>query len=290
MGREAALAAYLRPRTLPEALEALGTGGLRVAAGCTDLFPALRGPSLATDMLDITGIDALRGIAKTETGWRIGATTSWTDLRRADLPPAFDGLKAAAREVGSVQVQNAGTLGGNLVNASPAADGVPCLLTLDAEVELASSRGSRRLALTEFLTGPRQTALAPDELLTAIHVPHAAARGRGAFLKLGARRFLVISIAMVAVRLEIGEGRVHRAALAVGACSATARRLEAAEAALVGRQADGRLAETITADLVAPEIAPIADLRASAEYRAAAAVTLLRRAVAALAAVPEEAA
>jgi CO/xanthine dehydrogenase FAD-binding subunit len=290
MEREAVLAAYLRPRTLPEALEALGTGGLRVAAGCTDLFPAVLGPTLGTDILDITGIDALRGIAKTEAGWRIGATTRWTELRRADLPPAFDGLKAAAREVGSVQVQNAGTIGGNLVNASPAADGVPCLLTLEAELELASSRGSRRLSLTEFLTGPRQTALAPDELLTAIHVPQAAARGRGAFLKLGARRFLVISIAMVAVRLETGEGRVRRAALAVGACSATARRLAAAEAALVGRPADGRLAEAITADLVGPEIAPIADLRASAEYRAAAAVTLLRRAVASLASVPEEAA
>ncbi|TCO70773.1 FAD binding domain-containing protein [Rhodovulum euryhalinum] len=276
------MAPYLRPRTLAEALEALAGGGLRVAAGCTDLFPATRGPGLSGGILDITAIEGLRGIGESAAGWRIGATTSWAEIARAGLPPGFDGLRAAAREVGSVQVQTAGTVGGNLVNASPAADGAPCWLVLDAEVELASHRGTRRLAVADFLTGPRQTARAADELLTAIHVPRAAGAGQGAFLKLGARRYLVISIAMAAVRLDIQAGRVAHAALAVGACSATARRLPDAEAALRGRRADAGLADAITAGIVARALAPIDDHRAPAAYRTRAALTLLRRAVAGL--------
>lgn len=275
------MAGYVRPDTLDSALAARAKG-LRVAAGCTDLFAAVRGPALSGGILDITAIPELRAISETPEHWRLGATATWSDIRLAPLPPAFDGLKAAARELGAAQVQNAGTLGGNLVNASPAADGAPCLLTLEAEVELASRRGTRRLALGDFLTGPRQTALAEDELLTAVLVPKSAAAGHGAFLKLGARRFLVISIAMAAARLDLDGGRVRHAALAVGACSATARRLPAAEAALAGARADAGLAAAITADLVVPGLSPIDDLRASADYRAAAAVTLLRRAVAGL--------
>lgn len=279
-GEDAPAAPYLRPRTLAEALEVPAAGGLSVAAGCTDLLPAMRGPGLGGGVLDITGVEGQRGIDETPAGWRFGATTTWADIARADLPPAFDGLRAAAREVGAVQVQTAGTVGGNLVNASPAADGPPCWLTLEAEVDLASRRGAGRLAVGDFLTGPRRTALAPDEVLTAIHVPRAAVAGQGAFLKLGARRYLVISIAMVAVRLEIEAGRVAHAALAVGACSATARRLPQAEAALTGRPADARLADAIAADAVASALSPIDDHRAPAAYRLEAAVTLPRRAVA----------
>ena len=137
-----------------------------------------------------------------------------------------------------MQIQNAGTIGGNLCNASPAADGVPPLLALDAEVELASAAGTRRLPLAAFLHGPRRTARRPDELLTAVLIPAAATEGRSAFLKLGARRYLVISIAMVAARLATADGRVTAAALAVGACGPVATRLPAVEAALVGHPPD----------------------------------------------------
>ncbi|MFC2968773.1 FAD binding domain-containing protein [Acidimangrovimonas pyrenivorans] len=271
---------FYRPRTLAEALRIAAKGGVTPAAGCTDLFPATRAQALAGPVLDLTAIAELRGIAETAEGWRIGACTRWSELLRAPLPEAFDGLKAAAREVGSVQIQNAGTVGGNLCNASPAADGVPCLLTLDAEVELASAQGRRRLPLAEFVTGVRRTALAPGELLVAVHVPFEAA-GRGGFLKLGARRYLVISIAMVAARLEVEAGTVTQAALAVGACGPVAVRLPGQEAALLGQPA-ARAAAAVRVDLIAPALSPIDDVRGDAGYRRDSAVELVRRAVAEL--------
>src|SRR6185437_9538011 len=197
-------------------------------------YPARVGQSVVEDVLDIGGIESLRGIARTESGWRIGATATWSEVIDADLPALFDGLKQAAREVGGRQIQNAGTVAGNLCNASPAADGVPPLLALDAEVELAGPPGTRRLPLSAFITGNRRTLLAPGELLVAIRVPKPAHDARSAFLKLGARRYLVISIAMAAATLEIEDGRVVSARIAVGACSAVAQRLPALEGALAG--------------------------------------------------------
>ncbi|MFN3208219.1 MAG: FAD binding domain-containing protein [Roseovarius sp.] len=271
---------YMRPDTLDEALALLHRTGGRVAAGCTDLFPATGARALAGPVVDITGVGSLRGISATDEGLRLGAATTWTDVLKADLPPACDMLKQAAREVGSVQIQNAGTVAGNLCNASPAADGVPCLLALDAEVELASASGGRRMPLDAFITGPRQTALTAGEVVTAVHLPRRALNGRSRFLKLGARKYLVISIAMVAVRLAVGSGKVTQAALSVGACSAVARRLGAVEAALAGCVADHTLPNVISTDLVAEALSPLDDIRADAAYRTHAATELLRRAVA----------
>src|SRR5262252_2699768 len=196
---------YLRPTRLDEALQALARPRT-VLAGGTDFYPARVGRAIDDDVLDITAIAALRGISSNAQGWRLGATTTWSELLDTSLPPLFDGLKQAAREVGGRQIQNAGTLAGNLCNASPAADGVPPLLALDAEVELAGPAGSRRLPLGAFITGNRRTALAPGELMVAIHVPKPAHDARSAFYKLGARRYLVISIAMAAATLEIDTG------------------------------------------------------------------------------------
>lgn len=277
--------AYHCPTDLAEALALLAAGGLTPAAGCTDLYPATRAQSLRGGVLDLTRIAGLRGIARAGTGWRIGATTTWSDIRAAALPPAFDALKQAAREVGSVQIQNAGTVGGNICNASPAADGVPPLLVLDAQVELASTRGTRVLPLADFLAGPRRTLRAPDEIVTAVLVPDPAGAGVSGFSKLGARRYLVISIAMVAVRLEMTDGRIAAAALSVGACSGRAVRLPAQEAALSGLSVAGA-ADAIDPALVAPDLSPIDDPRATAQYRAGAAAELLRRTVATLAGGP----
>src|SRR5436190_3828987 len=152
------MAVYLRPHHLEEALAALARPHT-VLAGGTDFYPARVGRTTDEDVLDIGGIAALRGITAGGQGWRIGATTTWSELIEADLPPLFDGLKQAAREVGGRQIQNAGTLAGNICNASPAADGVPGLLALDAEVEIAAA-ASRRLPLRQFITGVRCTALA----------------------------------------------------------------------------------------------------------------------------------
>jgi len=261
---------YARPETLEAALEHMAGGGWSVLAGGTDFYPARVGRPLTESVLDISAISSLRGIQRTENGWTIGALTTWTDIVRADLPPAFDGLKLAAREVGSIQIQNAGTVAGNLCNASPAADGVPPLLTLDAEVELASTEGIRRTPLANFIQGNRKTALQQGELVTALHIPASAGEGRSTFLKLGARKYLVISIVMVAARLSGGE-----AAFSIGSCSAVARRLPAFEEAVRDGQGAG--------DPVTPGhlelIAPIDDIRADAAYRREAAAELLQRAL-----------
>jgi CO/xanthine dehydrogenase FAD-binding subunit len=275
-------AMFHRPATLAEALALLAPGDARVLAGGTDLYPATRDPVLPGPVVDIARLPGLRGISGHGGGLRIGACTTWADIAAADLPPALDALRQAAREVGGRQIQAAGTIGGNLCNASPAADGVPPLLAVGAGVELAGPAGGRRLALGDFLTGPRRTALAPGEVLVAVHVPAAGLAGRSAFLKLGARAYLVISIAMVAVRLEIAAGRVAAAAVAVGSCAPAARRLAAVEAALVGA-ALAEAAGRVDPAAVVAGLDPIGDVRASADYRAEAAAVLVRRAVARLA-------
>lgn len=276
------MALYLRPTDVDEALAALDAAPHVIVAGGTDFYPARVGKPLDDDVLDVTALSELRAIEETADHFSIGALASWTDLVRADLPPWFDGLKLAAREVGGAQVQNAGTIAGNLCNASPAADGVPNLMVLDARVVLASVTGRRSLPLGEFIAGNRRTTLQQNEMVVAIEVPRLARPARAAFLKLGARRYLVISIAMVAAVLEAAEdGTVAAARIAVGACSEVAKRLDDLEAALTGLPLSPALAEVATAAHLAA-LSPIDDVRGSAEYRMDAALTLVRRALAQL--------
>ncbi|MGR3375684.1 FAD binding domain-containing protein [Salipiger abyssi] len=264
-----------RPDTLDAALALMGRGGARALGGGTDLYPALRDGVPPAELVDLTGVAELVGVTRVAEGWRIGGATTWSALLRADLPPLFDGLKAAAREVGSVQIQNAGTVAGNLCNASPAADGVPALLALDAEVGLASAAGTRRLPLAEFITAPRATLLEAGEILVEIFVPNAG--GCGAFLKLGARKYLVISIAMVAAVIEAEAGRITRARIAVGACAPVAQRLPALESMLCGKSVS-QVAE-IVSEYPFSELTPIGDVRAPAAYRDDAVRTLVARAI-----------
>ena len=287
---------FERPASLAEATHLLAGGGWQVLAGGTDVYPAHVGRPPRAPLLDITGIAALRGIRRTAAGWSIGAATTWTDVLRADLPPLFDALKQAAREVGGVQVQNMGTVAGNLCNASPAADGVPVLMALDAEVVLRSGEGERRCPAVDFVLGSRRTACAPHELVVALEVPARSSRARSVFRKLGGRRYLTISMTMVAVALDVdADGLVARAGVAVGSCSAVAQRLPALEQRLVGRALGGALEQRLAGralgggfagaleDLVEPAdlapLTPIDDLRASAAYRLDASATLLRRAL-----------
>ena len=265
---------YLRPTTLADALAALAARPRTVLAGGTDHFPARATHEPEEDILDVTAIAGLRGVTREGGTWRIPALTTWSDLIAADLPPLFDGLRAAARQVGGWQVQNAGTLAGNVCTASPAADGVPALLALDAVVELGSAGGTRRLALQDFVLGPRRTARRPDELVLALLVPDRPARS--VFLKLGARRYLVISVTMAAVTLgQDGDGRVRHARVAVGSCGPRAERLPELEAALLGQVPHAGLAR---AEHLRP-LAPISDVRGGAEYRLDATLELLRRAL-----------
>jgi CO/xanthine dehydrogenase FAD-binding subunit len=229
-------------------------------------------------VLDLSGLSQMQGITRDD-GLRIGAATSWAAIAEASLPPALQALQQAARQIGGRQIQAAGTIGGNLCNASPAADGVPPLLALDAEVELISRMGTRRLPLGAFLLGPRKTALQPAEILAAVLVPDGALAGRSAFYKLGARSHLVISIAMVAARVVVKDGRIAKAAVAVGSCSAVAVRLTGVEAALQGVTSEEAVGRVRPEDVVAA-LSPIDDVRATADYRTGAAVELVRRAVA----------
>lgn len=268
---------YLKPKTLDEAVSILSSEDGQILAGGTDFYPALGERLPQGRVVDITALREIRGIS-IEAEWiRIGGLTTWSEVIRTPLPRCFDALKAAAREVGSVQIQNRGTVAGNLCNASPAADGVPPLLALDAEVELASAAGKRRLVLAEFVVGNRKTQRRADEILAAVLVPRRLENAASAFLKLGARRYLVISISMVAAVLQAdGAGRVNEARVAVGSCSARAQRLVQLERDLVGVQMTEGIGSVVKEEHLSA-LSPIDDVRATAEYRRDASLTLVRR-------------
>jgi CO/xanthine dehydrogenase FAD-binding subunit len=270
---------FLQPRTLQEAVALLAAQGGTLVAGGTDVFPAqVDGPPPET-VIDLSHVADLKGIRIAGDHIRIAGGVTWSELIAADLPPVFSGLKAAAREVGSIQIQNRGTLAGNLCNASPAADGVPPLLALDAAVELTSTGGIRRLDLADFILGNRRTALRPGEILSAVLVPSLWNDAGSAFLKLGARRYLVISIVMVAATIARSpDGSVRAARVAVGSASAVARRLTVLEDRLVGASAATRPSSLVATDDLAA-LTPIDDVRGSAAYRIEAAQELVSRAI-----------
>jgi CO/xanthine dehydrogenase FAD-binding subunit len=280
------MGAFLRPTELDVALGALASGGPGgapwvIVAGATDHYPARVGRAPVEDVLDVTSIAGLRGVTEVDGGWRIGALTTWTDLVETPLPPLFDGLKAAALAIGGLQIQARATVAGNVCNASPAADGIPNLLALDAEVELSSGSSVRSVPVGGFVMGNRRTVRAQDELVTGLFVP-APISGttiRSAFEKLGSRAYLVISIAMVAAAIEtVSDGTIARARVAVGACSEVAQRLPLLEAALAGAPAQVESAAIARADHVAG-LSPIGDVRGTAAYRREAALELVRRAL-----------
>jgi CO/xanthine dehydrogenase FAD-binding subunit len=275
------------PTRLDEAYAALARGQCLPLAGGTDVYPSLVGLTRPRQaLLDLSRLEPLRGISELPSGQiRIGALTTWRSLRDYTWMPGLRLIAEAAAEVGGLQVQNQGTLGGNLCNASPAADGAPVLLALGAELELGSSRGVRRLPLDQFLLANRRTARAPDELLLAVLINPPSAHAISRFLKLGHRRYLVISIAMLGVVLDFDSAdRLVSAGIAVGSCSAVARRLTALERALIGC-ARRDLPEQVRHSLrdqtsVLAPLSPIDDVRGTARYRSDAVAVLVERAIA----------
>ena len=274
------MAAYFRPSSLAEALAIRARRPVTVLAGGTDVYPARAnrvgwGDMRRDDILDVSAIAELKGIAEDPDRFRFGALTTWDEMRQTALPPAFVCCQKAARDIGGAQVQNRGTLVGNICTASPAGDGIPCLLSLDAEVELASERGRRMVPIAQFIDGYRHTVCGPDELVTAILIPKPPTGARGNFIKLGARRYLVISIVMAAAVLATDDaGAIAHARIAVGACSAVAQRLPLLERALLGQPL------AVASDLVEAgqfaALAPIDDVRGSGAFRAAAAADMVR--------------
>ncbi len=257
----------LEPRSLTDALTMLrDEGPLTPMAGCTDLFVALNfGTLKETRFLNLWRLNSLRTIEARGSSLSIGAMATHTDLIRSALvAKRLPMLVAAAREIGGVQIQNRGTLGGNVANGSPAGDTLPVLAAADAVVVLASAEGTRRVPFTSFYTGYRASVRRPDELIVGFEVP--AVDGRQRFRKVGTRAAQAISkIAMAVV-----SGREPR--IALGSVGPTVMRAWKTEAALAGG-ASMEEAQRV----LAGEISPIDDIRSTAEYRRRVAANLLAR-------------
>ena len=256
------------PRSLRDALRMLDAEGPLVPmAGCTDLYVALNfGTLKATRFLNLWELDELRRIAIRGGVLSIGALSTYTSIIRSRTAQArIPMLVAAAREVGGPQIQNRGTLGGNIANASPAGDTLPVLAAADATIVLTSVRGERRVPFVEFYTGYRRSVLQPDELITAVEIP--AIRGRQWFRKVGTRAAQAISKVVMAA-VDTGRGSAPR--IAVGSVAPTVVRLPRTEAAL-GSGAAVADAQRVLLD----EIVPIDDVRSTAEYRRRVAANLL---------------
>jgi xanthine dehydrogenase small subunit len=255
----------LEPRSLRDALKMLRDDGpLTPMAGCTDLFVALNfGTLKETRFLNLWRLDGLRTVERRGGLLSIGALATHSDVIRSPLVRAhLPMLAAASREVGGVQIQNRGTIGGNVANASPAGDTLPVLAAADAVVVLASANETRRIPFTAFYTGYRQTVRRADELITGFEIP--AVRGRQWFRKVGTRAAQAISKVVVAG--VVGE----QPRIALGSVAPTVVRAVRTEAILAD---GGSLAEAQR--VLAEEIAPIDDIRSTAEYRRRVAVNLL---------------
>jgi xanthine dehydrogenase small subunit len=269
------------PRHLAGAYAALSAGTaetpVRPIAGGTDLMVALTGelgPPPAS-VVDLWAIDDLRGIAIDGDALTLGALTTYTDVRRSALcREHVPALVDAAATIGAAQIQNRGTLGGNIANASPAGDTLPVLLAADATFVLGSERGERELPATEFWTAYRQTALAHDELILKIRIPLAADR-EIRFRKVGTRRAQSISKVVLAAAWR-GDGTWRDVRVALGSVAATPIRAPGAEQAIEGRQPTPETADR-AAETLAGELAPIDDVRSTAEYRRLVAARVLHR-------------
>jgi xanthine dehydrogenase small subunit len=255
----------LRPSSLRDALHMLrDEGPLTPIAGCTDVFVNLHfGTATDTRFVDIWPLTELRGVVRTNGALRIGALTTYSDLAASSLVREWlPMLVAAAREVGGRQIQNRGTIGGNIANASPAGDSLPPLAAADARVVLQHASGERVVPIHEFFTGYRATVRQPDELIVAVEVPHV--QGRQYWRKVGTRRAQAISKVMCAA-VRGADVRV-----ALGSVGPTVRRLPRTEAVL---SRGGTLEDAARA--LQEEITPIDDVRSTAEYRRRVAANLL---------------
>ncbi len=268
----------IAPGTVAAVLELLANapGQWTPIAGGTELMVAHAAGRLnAKKLVSLWGISDLRSIQTTEEGTTIGAGTTFSDMRgNAELASAFPLLVKAAGWIGSIANQCRATLGGNLVNGSPAADSSPALLVYDAEVELASVRGSRRIAYSDFHTGYKRTELAVDELLLAVHLPRRFEKHRQYLRKVGTRRAMAISKVALAGTVLIEDGVLAELRLAAASVAAYPTRLYRTEDALRGKALTAETAQSARAALL-EEVLPIDDIRSTADYRRQVAANLL---------------
>ena len=259
----------LAPRDLAHALE-LVAGGWRLIAGGTDVMVLFEAGKLAhRRWISIRGLAELRGIDVAPEHVTIGALTTYTDVRRsAILAAEFPMLGEAAALTGGIATQNRGTLGGNIVNASPAADSLPALLVYEAELILVSVRGERRIPYVDFHTGYKQTVLAPGELIRAVCLARRFTACVSYSRKVGARNAQAISKVCVAALGRVVSGTVEDVRIAAGSVAPTPVRLRETERAVRGKRIDDALVSQARKTAVS-EIRPIDDIRSTAAYRAA---------------------
>ncbi len=271
---------FVSPTSLADALAAAAAGH-RAVAGGTDLVVGTRQGKfrLPSDLVALDRIAELRGIAEADDGLRIGAITSHAELaRHAGIREHWTALADASSIVGSPATRHVGTLGGNLANASPAAETTGPLLCFAAVVEVRSSGASRRIRTADLFTGPGRTALSPDELIVGIDLPSLAGAG-SCYVRLEFRRQMEIAVVGATAVVVLDGGVVRDARIAITALAPTVRRIADAEGSLVGTDG-GPTAIDAAARLAAEAATPISDVRASLDYRRAMAAVVVRRAVA----------
>ena len=274
----------LLPRSLPEALEMKKTHGekAKVLAGGTDLLVLLKDRKLKAEVvMSLSGIRDLNFIrAEKGRGVTLGALATHSSVAASPvIRRQFPDLAEACFQVSCVQIQNLGTVGGNLCNASPAADAAPPLLLADAILILASTRGERSVSIHDFFLAPRQTVLQPDEILKEIFIPEVSGRRGATYLKLGRRRAMEIAIVGVGVAVHLnGSDQVaSKCRIALGSVAPTPLRARKAEGILTGQEITDQLIEE-AAEVAAKEASPISDIRGGAEYRLDMIRVLCRRA------------
>jgi len=273
-------ATYVAAGSVDEAVTALADGARPVAGGTDLVVGARQGKKPLPDALvAIHLIDALRGISAAGAGLRLGALATHEELESHPvIRERFTGLADASAIVGSRATRVNGTIGGNVMNASPAMDTGAPLICLGASVVLQGPGGNRSLLVEELFTGPGQTVASPDELLIAIDLPAPAAGTGSAYVRLEYRRQMEIAIVGAAAAVTIEGGKVTAAKIAITALAPTIHRVAAAEEVLVGTDG-GRAAAQAAADAAAAGAAPISDVRGSADYRRAMAAVIARRAI-----------
>jgi CO/xanthine dehydrogenase FAD-binding subunit len=280
------------PKDLTSALRLLSDdpGAWRPFAGGTDLMVLLESGKLPPGKyVSIWGLSELRGITITSQEVALGALTTYTDvLSHPLLRSEFPLLCAAAQQTGGIATQNRGTLGGNIANASPAADSPPALLVYDAELELLSARGTRRVAYDGFHSGYRVMDLAPGEIISRIIIPRRHPAWRQTYRKIGTRNAQAISKVCFAAAVDLDGSRVRDVRVALGSVAPMVIRCVRAETALRGHSLDADFASAAAAAL-ALDIAPIDDFRSTARYRLRVAQNLLIQFLARLRLSPSEA-
>ena len=274
---------YLAPRNIDQLFEGIQgrIGQVKFMAGCTNVLPNLRARAISSRILvDLTGIEEIAHIREGNGVISIGALTTMTDLAFSEIIQKESPILAsAARQLGNPLTRNRATIGGNLADASPAADMAPPLLALEATIHTAGPEGKgREISLDRFFLGPNKTVLDEDEIITRITIPKPKDPWKGSHIKFGLRNAMAISVASVALMLEMVENVCRKARVALGSLSPKPIRAYLVEKELEDRKITNAVLEQCTVTMN-QEISPISDIRGSADYRRLVAAVLLKRAI-----------